>query len=84
MNAVSRKALVMRCDAPTSTCPTTTERHSTRVKVVTTQPPHAYPIWPGKRIGDVLIHRFNRLPLPPFSLLDDIAQTWEGEMRSNH
>ena len=34
--------------------------------------------------GDVLSHRLNRLPLPSLSLLDDMAQTWEGEVKGKH
>ena len=32
-----------------------------------------YPGYPGNGIGDVLTSRLNRLPLPPLSLLNDVA-----------
>jgi hypothetical protein len=35
-------------------------------------------------VGDVLTRRLNRLPLPPIPLRDDMAQTWEGEMKAKH
>ena len=33
------------------------------------------------RFGDILTQRLNRLPLPRLSLLDDLPQAREGEMK---
>ena len=66
---------------PTSICAKTNERLSIWVGVVATQQPHGYSGWPGNGFGDVLTRRLNGLPVPLLSLLDDIAQTWEGEVK---
>lgn len=45
---------------------------------------HGYSVRPGNGFGDVLIRRLNRLPLPSLTLLDNMAQTWEGEMKGEY
>ncbi len=59
-------------------CQNTTERLSIWVRMVAdTQPPSRQPL---NGFSHVLASRLNRLPLPSLSLLDDVAQTREGEM----
>ena len=45
---------------------------------------HDYPGHSRNSFGNVLAPRLDRLPLPSLSPLDDVAQTWEREVKGQH